>query len=60
MSPRRASRTRPPWVDKEAPGLSAKFDEDCPRCPDPIRKGDRIVFVRGRRVHVRCYGAGDE
>lgn len=54
-------RKDPVWVRDVQPGLEAKYEEDCPRCPDPILKGDRIVFTRGRRIHVRCAsGTNDE
>ncbi len=45
---------------KPQPGIAAQWPTVCPRCPEPIEVGTRIVFVRGQAVHVGCYGGGDE
>lgn len=42
------------------PGLPARVETDCARCPDRIAVGDRYVFHRGRAIHVRCASGGDE
>lgn len=42
------------------PGIAARFDDDCPRCDDPILRNDRIVFSRGHAIHVRCASGQDE
>lgn len=41
-------------------GLRAKHPDVCQRCPEDIKKGDRIVFLRGRPIHVRCASGGDD
>lgn len=46
--------------DVPLPGIAARFPSDCPRCPDPINVDDRIVFVRGRAIHVGCASGVDD
>lgn len=53
------ARQRRPEASGE-PGIAARFDGQCPRCPAPIRIGDRIVYLRGRPIHVGCASGGDE
>lgn len=36
------------------PGLAAKHPSYCGRCDVLIAPGERIVFARGRAVHVAC------
>lgn len=36
------------------PGIAARRSSYCGRCDVLIVPGDRIVFARGRAVHVRC------
>ena len=42
------------------PGVEARYPDFCNRCPDPIVPGDRVVFHRGRRIHVRCASGADD
>ena len=42
------------------PGMEARYPDICSRCPDPIVPGDRVVFHRGRRIHVRCASGADD
>lgn len=42
------------------PGIPARWPDTCPRCSDPINPADRIVFSRGRPIHVRCANGGDD
>lgn len=42
------------------PGIAARWPDICPRCPEPIKVNDRIVFSRGRAIHVGCAAGGDE
>lgn len=43
------------------PGFAAKFESLCPRCGEPIARGDRVVRTRRDVIHVRCAsGYSDE
>ena len=42
------------------PGLAARHPDLCPVCQHDINPGDRIVFRRGRPIHVACHGGQDE
>lgn len=42
------------------PGVAARYATECPRCSGAIRVGDRIVFSRGRPVHVGCASGQDD
>lgn len=42
------------------PGIEARYSDLCSRCPDPIVPGDRVVFQRGRRIHVHCASGADD
>lgn len=58
-TPTRARRARRKAPGAE-PGLGANFEGDCARCPQPIRRGDRIVFNRGSAIHVSCAAGQDD
>lgn len=47
-------------VRRPEPGIAAKFEAACPRCPDPIGRGDRVVFQRGVYIHVGCASGQDD
>lgn len=43
------------------PGLLAQFSTECYRCGELIvRNQDRIVFNRGRALHVACHSGADD
>lgn len=42
------------------PGLAARYATECPRCDRGIAVGDRIVYNRGRPVHVACASGQDD
>ena len=42
------------------PGMSAQWPGQCPRCDQPIHRGDRIYFRRGQAVHCACQSGGDD
>ena len=42
------------------PGLEAAHADVCVVCHNNIERGDRIVFRRGRALHVTCHGGQDE
>lgn len=46
--------------DDPEPGMEARYPDICGRCHTDIVPGDRFVFVRGRRIHVRCAAGQDE
>lgn len=45
---------------RRQPGIVANFEGTCPRCPDPISRGDRVVFQRGVYIHVTCASGQDD
>lgn len=43
------------------PGLKAQWSSECPRCGEFIARGvDRIVFSKGRPIHVACANGWNE
>jgi hypothetical protein len=42
------------------PGIAAQWPSHCPRCDEPIHRNDRVVFVRGRAIHVACANGADD
>lgn len=43
------------------PGFTARWNDECPRCDQPIVGGkSRIVYVKGRPVHVACFAGQDD
>lgn len=47
-------------MSREA-GFLARFPDTCPRCPEPIQPGDRVVLDRFRRlIHVACHSGQDD
>lgn len=42
------------------PGIPARYPDYCGRCSEAIGVGDRIVFHRGRPIHVGCASGQDE
>lgn len=43
------------------PGMVARWDSDCPRCPEPIIGGvTRIAYDRGRYIHTTCASGADD
>lgn len=42
------------------PGIAAKWPSDCARCPNQIDVDDRIVFSRGRPIHVGCASGSED
>lgn len=45
---------------KPQPGIAARFEGVCQRCFCDIRLGQRIVFVRGSAIHVKCASGQDD
>lgn len=46
-------------MSREA-GIPAMYPGDCPRCPEPIEPGDRIIVRAGTAYHVRCHSGQDD
>lgn len=42
------------------PGMEARHHDVCVRCHKDIVPGSRIVFRRGRRIHVACASGADD
>lgn len=42
------------------PGIAARHPSYCGRCDVLIVPGERIVFARGRAVHVGCASGQEE
>lgn len=53
-----ASRRRP--SNGLQPGLAAQYSDICSRCDNVIVLGERIVFTRGRAIHVHCASGQDD
>lgn len=52
-----------PLPNNAMPGWPAKYPAECQRCPDPIVRGQRVIYVgRGpmRLVHVACASGQDD
>lgn len=56
----RGRRRRPARPRDTAPGMAAQYPDTCDRCPNSIAVGDRIVFQRGRPIHVGCASGADD
>lgn len=39
---------------------SSSMESECPRCGDDIEHWREAAMVKGRWVHKRCVGGGDE
>lgn len=45
----------------DQPGFLARFDDTCPRCPEPILAGQRVTHDRHRRlIHIGCASGQDD
>lgn len=42
------------------PGLPARYATECARCGEFIARGERIVHLRGRYIHVGCASGADD
>lgn len=42
------------------PGMAAQFPSWCDRCDTAIEREARIVFRKGRPIHVTCASGGDD
>ncbi len=65
MSPRRGRRRRrtyrlPEHQMAHIVGVSATWDGDCLRCPDPILRGQRVVRHGDGYIHAACASGQDE
>lgn len=38
----------------------AKFEGDCARCPNPIRRGQHVVLRKGLWIHAGCAAGSDD
>lgn len=45
---------------KPQPGVAARFPSLCRRCKGDVAVGDRVVFSRGRAIHVECASGADD
>lgn len=41
-------------------GVAARYWSVCPRCGEDVQVGARIVFSRGRAIHVECASGADD
>lgn len=49
----------PEWAQHLA-GVSANFDGDCGRCPNPIIVGQRVVRHGETWIHIGCASGADD
>lgn len=52
---------RPRKTNYGGAGLAASsMENECPRCGDEIEDWGDATKVKGRWIHKRCHGGGDE